>query len=502
MRPGALCKNQDLTPDLAPDLIVRSRRAVLPTGIRPAAIHIHHGKIIGVLDFEDAPSGCPRDEAADAVVMPGVVDTHVHLSTPGRTESESVEVTTRAAAAGGVTTIVATPLDGKPLTTTADALERKRRAADGRCFVDVGFWGGVVPGNTLELPGLVAAGVLGFECSLMTVGASPDVAASATWDANDFGPVGEADLRLAMPLLAKHGSQLLVHAELPGPIDSATRLSSGRGWLSRILRTAPDPRSYATYLATRPKAAENEAIALVIGLCREYRVRAHILHLSSSDALTPIYHARASGLPMTAETCPHYLTFVADEIPDGATAFTCAPPIRERENREYLWAALAGGLLQMVVSDHWASPVLEVPRALDDFFRAPAGISSIQVSLAATWTAAAGRGYSLNQLTEWMCRAPARLAGLGRKGAIDVGYDADLVIWDPNGEFVVDSSPHSVLRAPTDSRIAGSSHPRARPIPYEGRRLRGVVERTYLRGARIYERGRPMGVPYGRLLSR
>ena len=255
----------------------------------------------------------------------------------------------------------------------------------------MGFWGGIDPGNVAGLDALAADGVLGFTC---------DVA---------------ADIRPALPAVAKLGLPLLVHAVLPGPSERAAAAArASRGWISRLVGAGLDSNKYATYLAAHPKEAENEAIALAIDLCRTFRVRMHILHLSSSDALTPLYHARASRLPISAETCPHYLTVVAEEIPDGATAFLCDPPIRERENREYLWASLAGGLIDMVVSDH--------PH-----------VSSLQVGLAATWTEAKARGYTLNQLVDWMCRAPARLAGLERKGAIDVGFDADLTMCNPDG---------------------------------------------------------------------
>jgi len=429
-----------------PDRVIRSRRTVLAGAIRPAAVHIRHGKIIGVMEFDDVPEGCPIDDTNGAVLMPGAVDTHVHVHGPGRRERSGFEATTRAAAAGGITTIVETPADGLPPTTRVGALESTRTAARGKCFIDVGFWGGVMPDSINELAALAAAGVLGFECGL------------APCEIPEFLPVTEADLRRAMPAITKLGVPLLVHAELPGPIEQATAtIRASRGWFSRLSGTAPDPRKYATYLQSRPKEAENDAIALALGLCREYRTRTHIVHLSSSDALTPLYHARASRLPVTAETCPHYLTFVAEEIPDGATVFRSDPPIRTRENREYLWASLSGGLIQMVTSNH--------PH-----------VSSLQISLPATWTEARARGYSLNQVAEWMCRAPARLAGLGRKGAIEVGFDADLTIWSPEGEFAGEGA-------------------------YAGRRLSGIVERTYLRGACIYRRGEAMGTPIGQLIE-
>jgi allantoinase len=456
-----------------PDLVVRSRRVVTGGQLRPAAVHIRTGRIIGVLDFEDLPAGCPLDDAGDAVVMPGVVDTHVHVNEPGRTEWEGFDTATRAAAAGGVTTIVDMPLNSIPATTSVAGFDAKRRAAEGKCFVDVGFWGGVVPGNVPELQGLVNAGVLGFKCFLVPSGV------------DEFPAVTEADLRIAMPVLSRLDVPLLVHAELPGPIDEATRQVVARA--ARVSGSAPDARIYATYLATRPKQAEHDAIALSIALCREYRVATHIVHLSSAGALTPLSRARAARYPITVETCPHYLTFAAEEIPDGATAFKCAPPIRERGNRESLWAALAGGLIQMVASDHSPSPPALKQTRSGDFLRAWGGISSLQLSFAATWTGASARGYSLDQVVEWMCRAPARLAGFDRKGALEVGYDADLVVCDPEGEITV------------DGRSLMHRHPLT---PYEGRALRGVVERTYLGGRRIYERGKPMSAPSGRLLMR
>jgi allantoinase len=432
--------------------------------VRPAAIHILHGAIVRVAGFDDVPPGCSIDDAADAVVMPGLVDTHVHVNEPGRTDWEGFETATRAAAAGGVTTIVDMPLNSVPATTTVEALEAKRRAAMGKCFVDVGFWGGVVPGNAADLEPLFVAGVLGFKCFLVPSGVP------------EFASVTETDLREAMPILAKLGAPLLAHAELPGPIAAA------------IAGTAPgDPRRYATYLARRPARAENEAIALLIALCRELRARTHIVHLVSTEALDLLDVARASGVPITSETCPHYLTFAAEEIPDGATAFKCAPPIRERENRDRLWSALMDGAIQLIASDHSPSlPSMKDPES-GDFLRAWGGVASLQIALPAVWTVAAARGGSLEHLAGWMCRGPARLAGLSRKGDIATGRDADLVVWNPDAEFTV------------DARALQHRHP---ITPYDGRRLRGTVERTYLRGHRIYERGEPFPAPSGQLLSR
>lgn len=444
-----------------PDLIVRGRRVVTPGATRPASIHIHSGKIVGVLAFDDVPEGCPLDEAGEAAVMPGVVDTHVHVNQPGHAGCEGFETATRAAAAGGVTTLLDMPLNGSSATTSVAAVGAKRDTAKGACYVDVGLWGGVVPGNERELAPMVDAGVFGFTCALMS--SAPD----------DFPAVSEADLRAAMPAIARLGVPLLVHAELAGPIEAAlARQRAADGFLARLLHARRARRSYRRYLESHPKDAENQGVALMIALCREFGTRTHVLHLSSSDALTPLFHARSARLPITTETCPHYLWFVADEIADGTTAFMCAPPIRERENREFLWAALAGGLIQMVVSDH--SP-------------APPGISSLQLSLSIMWTGSRARGYTLSQLAEWMCRSPARLAGLRRKGVIDVGFDADLVVFEPDVTWTV------------EPRLLERDHA---VTPYRGLQLSGVVERTYLRGMRIYERGRPFDVPQGRVIAR
>jgi allantoinase len=458
-----------------PDLVVRGRRVVTPQGTRPAAVHIHNGRVIGVLDFDDVPSGCPLDEAGDAFVLPGLVDTHVRTQASGWNAEQGFAATTRAAAAGGVTTIVDEPLDADPPTTSVSALEVRRSAAEGRSFVDVGFWAGVLPGNERELGPLAKAGVCGFKCSLI---------ASAE---NARAPVAEADLRIVMPALTMVGAQLAVHCEAPTPIAAHADAQAAPRWLERLGIKARASRQYASYLASRPKEAENEAIALVLRLCAEYRTFTHILHLSSSDALTPIYKSRAARLPITAETCPHYLFFVAEEVPDGATAFTTAPPIRERANREFLWAAVTNGLVQMVVSDHVPSSDTATRIRARDFATARSGIASLQLGLSATWTEACKRGCRMEQVVDWMSRAPAALARFTRKGAINVGFDADLVLFDADAEFLVDS----------ETLFPGHS-----TTPYDGRRLRGVVERTYLRGNLVYSRATGHSDPRGRLLTR
>jgi allantoinase len=434
-----------------PDRVVRSRRVVTTRGTRAAAVHIRNERIIGVLDFDDVPQGCPLDDAGDMVVMPGLVDTHVHAFEPacGRSPYHSA---TRAAAAGGVTTIIDMPFPGPPATSVAALASRRRDAAD--CFVDVGFWGGVVPGNVPDLGPLFEAGVFGFKCLLRPS------------EAIAFPHVSERDLTTAMPALTRIGAPLLAHAEFAGPIGDgkSARGSDGR-WLERVPWLSRRRRDYARYLEGRPKAAENEAIVRLVELCRVYHTHTHVVHLSSSEALTPLYHGRAARLPITAETCPHYLYFAADEMTSHADAYSHEPPIRERENREFLWAALANGLIQMVVSDHAAA--------------ARTGIAAVQLSLSAVWTEAAPRGYTLDQVAGWMSGMPSQLAGVPKKGKIDVGYDADLIVFAADCEFVVESASL-----------------------YRGRRLRGVVERTYLRGTPIYSRASGWSSPQGRLLAR
>lgn len=426
--------------------VLRSRRVVTPDGVRPADVRVRDGRIEAVT--EPARGSADRD-VGDLVLMPGIVDSHVHVNEPGRTDWEGFETATRAAAAGGVTTIVDMPLNARPPTTTLAGFEAKEEAAKDRCRVDYAFWGGLVPGNAGELPALTRAGVRGFKCFLVPSGV------------DEFPHVTEHDLREAMPLLARLGSVLLVHAELPGPIESAP--------------AGGDARSYERYLRSRPRAAENQAIDLMIRLCREHRTRVHIVHLSSSDAVPALAAARREGLPITAETCPHYLTFAAEDVPPGRTEYKCAPPIRERENRERLWEALAEGVVEAVVSDHSPCPgELKRPKE-GDFLRAWGGISSLQFLLPATWTEARRRGRTLPDLARWMCAAPARLAGLeARKGAIAPGHDADFVVWNPDAAFVVDGAK-AFHRHPT--------------TPYAGRTLHGLVEETIVRGVTVHRRG-------------
>ena len=449
-----------------PDLVLRSQRVVLPDGVRSAAVYVQQGKIWRIGPPDEADPGLPLIDCGDAVLMPGIVDTHVHVNEPGRPDWEGFATATRAAAAGGVTTLVDMPLNSIPATTTREALRAKRAAAQGRCGVDVGFWGGVVPGNEGELAGLLADGVLGFKAFLVPSGV------------DEFAHVGETDLRAAMPVLVRHGAVLLAHAELPEPIDTAARVWDGAG--PAVLR------QYDRYLRSRPDAAEVQAVELLVRLCRELGCRVHIVHVSSAEVLPVLRRAREEKLPITAETCPHYLTFAAEEIARGAVAFKCAPPIRSRENRERLWEALSEGVLDLVASDHSPCPP-EMKKIESGSFRdAWGGIASLQLALPAVWTEARRRGFKVEHLAEWLCAAPARLAGLGdRKGRIAPGFDADLVVWDPEARFLVEP---------------GQLHHRHKLTPYAGRTLFGVVGRTLLRGEIIYENGEIVGLPSGRLV--
>ncbi len=464
----------------APNLVIRSRRVVFPDSVSAASLHITGGTITNIAAYETVPANCELVETDDdSLLLPGLVDTHVHVNEPGRTEWEGFATATRAAAAGGVTTLVDMPLNSIPPTTTVAGLQEKLAAAREQCHVDVGFWGGVVPGNTSELAALAAAGVVGFKCFLIHSGV------------DEFPNVTENDLREALPELTRLDALLIVHAEVPGPI-SRTGIPACHvdpESPSSTARTDKNvcPTEYATFLASRPRAAEDEAVALMVKLAREFGARVHIVHHSSADSLPMLREAKAAGLRITAETCPHYLTFAAEEIPDGATEFKCCPPIRERENREQLWSALKDRTLDMIVSDHSPCPPEMKLRDSGDFLQAWGGISSLQLRLPIVWTESKRRGYSIHDLARWLCSAPAKLVGLEqRKGLIKIGHDADLVIWNPSAEFKVEAS---------------ALHHRHKLTPYQGLTLSGVVEKTFLRGRKIYDSGEFVGGPSGRLLT-
>jgi allantoinase len=432
---------------------VRARQAVTPDGPVPVVVVITDGKISGLLPYDTDPGVPVVELAGDEVLLPGLVDSHVHSNEPGRTDWEGFATATLAAAAGGVTTVIDMPLNCLPPTIDAAALAVKRAAARGQCQVDVGFWGGAVPGNAAAIRGLRDAGALGFKCFLVDSGVP------------EFPPLDGPALDRAARAIAGLGSLLLVHAEDPACI-AAVRGGGGH--------------DYAAFLRSRPAEAETRAIAEVIEVARRTGVRAHILHVSAAEALPLLAAARDEGLAITGETCPHYLALAAQDVPAGATEYKCCPPIRERANRELLWEGLRAGVLDCVVSDHSPCPP-ELKRAGGgDFGSAWGGIASVQLALPVVWTAGRERGACLADVARWMAAAPARIAGLAAKGRIAVGCDADLVAFAPDDEFVV---------------TAGLLRHRHKLTPYLGQRLTGVVRRTWLRGQDI-----PSAKPAGELL--
>ena len=423
------------------DLVVRAPRAVTAMGETGACIGVRAGRIAAVESLQSQLAGdASVDLAEDEVLLPGLVDTHVHVNEPGRTEWEGFETATRAAAAGGVTTILDMPLNSIPPTVDVAALDVKKKAAAGKCHVDVGFWGGAVPGNAGELRALHEAGVFGFKCFLLPSGVE------------EFPPLSPQELEDYLRVLRTFDGLMIVHAE---------------DW--DVVAHAPDPHGtqYVGFLRSRPRAAEDRAIARVIEAARRTGTRAHIVHLSSADAVPSLEAARRDGVPVTVETCPHYLSFDAESIGPGATQFKCAPPIREAENRERLWRALAAGVIDCIVSDHSPCPPELKRLDLGDFGLAWGGISSLQVGLSAVWRQARERGHTIGDVVRWMADQPARIAGLHRKGRLAVGYDADFCVFAPDEAFVVDPD-RLYHRNPL--------------TPYAGRPLAGLVRGTWLRG--------------------
>lgn len=438
--------------------LFRSSRIVTPQGIQDGAVYVQNGTVRTILPAGVLPPNIPIEELGSLVLLPGLVDTHVHINEPGRADWEGFETATRAAAAGGITTLFDMPLNSLPVTTTVEALEAKRAAAEGKCHVDCGFLGGLIPGNAGQIEPLLNAGVPGIKAFLVHSGIE------------EFPNAGEPDLRAVLPLLARHGVPLLVHAELAGDAPAASSL-----------------RRYADYLASRPPEWECKAIGLMIRLCAEFQCPVHIVHLSAAEALPALRSARAAGLPLTVETCPHYLRFRAESIRDGDTLFKCAPPIRESANRERLWEALREGLIDLVVSDHSPCPPALKRRDAGDFASAWGGIAALQLGLSAVWTEAGQRGFGPADIARWMSERPAALMGFqDRKGAITPGADADFCAFDPEAEWVVHGAELQHRHGIT---------------PYEGQRLRGTVRATYLRGRPIYRDGAFAETPLGDLLG-
>lgn len=451
---------------------LRSRRVVTPEGVRDAVVVIDGERIVDVLAPGELGPGVPVEDLGELALLPGLVDAHTHINEPGRTEWEGFATGTRAAAAGGFTTLVDMPLNCLPETTNVAALETKRSAAHAQCMVDVAFWGGAVDGNQGDLEPLARAGVAGFKCFLIYPGC------------DGFTAIDQVNLELAAPHIARMGLPLLVHAELAEPIDAA---------FARLERDGAEWRRYATYLASRPDKAELEAIQMLLELCRRERFRLHIVHLSTATALPMLAAAKREGLPVTVETCPHYLHCAAEEIPDGATQFKCAPPIRSRANREALWTGLMDGTIDLIATDHSPCPphmkrmeATEPGMEAGRFDEAWGGIASLSTALRVVWTECEQRGFGLEQLVRWMSLEPARLAGLeDRVGAIAPGKLANLVVFDPDA---------------SEDVAAERLYHRHAVSPYVGETLRGVVRATWLRGKRVFRDGQFAVVPRGREL--
>jgi allantoinase len=438
-----------------------SKRIVTPQGTQSGALLVEDGKIRAICRPSEIPADTVIHDHSNDALLPGLVDTHVHINQPGRTEWEGFRTATRAAAAGGYTTLVDMPLNCLPETTTVAALEEKRTASRGECYVDWAPWGGAVADNQSHILPLARAGVLGFKCFLIYPGC------------DGFTMIDQQQLEAALPFIAESGLPLLVHAELAGPIDAAMEGLRNADW-----------RSYSTYLASRPDQAELEAIRLMIRLCRQYGFRLHIVHLSTALALEELKVARAEGLPITVETCPHYLHFAAEEIADGATLLKCAPPIRSMENREKLWEALRDGIIDMIVTDHSPCPPEMKREDSGRFDQAWGGIASLSLALPIIHTDCSRRGFTLDDIVRWMSSAPAALAGIShRAGALEPGRDASFIIFNPEAEFVV---------------TAEKLHYRHAVSPYLDETLRGTVKATYLRGEQVYRDGSFAQTPTGR----
>ncbi len=439
---------------------LQSRRVATPQGVRAATIWIQDGLIERVAPYDIAPRGGEVVDYGDMIISPGVIDAHVHINEPGRADWEGFATATQAAAAGGVTTLVEMPLNASPVVTNLAAWHQKIAATEGKLRVDCGFYGGLVPGNETQIEPLLDAGALGIKAFLVHSGL------------DEFPAAGEAELRAVMPILARRGALLLVHTELEG--------ESGQN------PGAPSSRKYADYLASRPDDWETRAISWMIGLCRETGCRTHIVHLSSAAALPILHAAREEGLPITVETAPHYLFFEAESIPDGATPFKCAPPIRSAANREALWEGLREGIIDMLASDHSPCPPALKGLESGDFAAAWGGIASLQWTLSIVWTEAQKRGFSVADVARWTSSAPARVLKLAQKGAIEAGRDADFVVWAPEAAFTVK---------------AAQNYHRHKVTPYDGVELQGKVRATWLRGEVIFADDAFAEAPTGRVLT-
>ena len=434
---------------------IKSNRVLLPDGLQPATVVVQGELIESIHPHDFTPPDLPLIDVGHHSVLPGLVDCHVHINEPGRTEWEGFETATQAAAAGGICSVVDMPLNCQPVTTRPEALSLKLEATRGQLWVDMGFWGGVVPDNADALVPLAKDGILGAKAFLIHSGI------------DDFPEVNEEQLRAAMVQLKSCGLPLLAHAELDlgAPADDLA------------------PITYESYLRSRPPEWETRAIELLVNLCRETGCAVHIVHLSAAEALPTLRAARAEGLPITVETCPHYLCLEAETIPDRSTSFKCAPPIRGKANQDRLWEGLREGVIDFIVSDH--SPCVPQLKCFDsgNFHDAWGGISSLQLGISSVWEQAQRRGFTEIDLVRWMSTGPAEFIGRsGTLGRLAPGYYANMVVWDPECVFEV-TAEHLLFRH--------------RVSPFIGRRIQGKVLTTYLRGQRIYHEGELAQTPQG-----
>jgi allantoinase len=444
-----------------PDFALHSTQVLIQNKLQNATLLIKDGIIIDIIEGKPTSTNFPIEDVGDLVVMPGLIDSHVHINEPGRTEWEGFETMTKAAIAGGITTLVDMPLNSSPVTISAKTFNDKLKAAEGKLYCNCGFWGGLVPANADKLDELINAGVLGIKAFLTHSGI------------DEFPNVTLADLKKGMATIAKYQIPLLAHAELDVMHKGISTFEK-------------NPTNYMAYLNSRPKVWEDNAVEMMIELCEEFNCPTHIVHLSSADSLAQIKAAKEKGLPLTVETCPQYLYFCAEEIPNANTLFKCAPPIRERANNEKLWQALKSNLIDFVVTDH--SPATPDLKKIEtgNLKEAWGGIASIQFSLPVVFTAAQKRGLGVADVAALMSEHVAKFIGFQHsKGQLKKGYDADIVVWNPNEKFTVQSS---------------DIHYRHKISPYVGQTLNGVVKQTYLAGKKVFENGNFISLPQGKVL--
>lgn len=438
------------------DIVIQSERVLTAEACQRAAVCVKNGKIVAI--EKTLPSGdFPVEDVGNHVLMAGVVDPHVHINEPGRTDWEGFDTATKAAVAGGITSLIEMPLNASPVTTTTAAFDKKIAATKGQLHTNCGFWGGIIPGNTNEIEPLIEKGVPGFKAFLTDSGI------------DEFPNVEEDDLRKAMPILARHNVPLLVHSE----------------WATAVPGIPVSSRRYIDYLHARPRSWEDNAIALLIKLCEAYNCKTHIVHLSSADSIAQIQTAKEKGLPLTAETAQHYLYFTAEEIEDGKTEYKCAPPIREKENNERLWQALTKGIIDFVATDHSPSLPAMKETTSGDFMKAWGGISSLQWALPILWTVAQKKNAGLTNIAAWLCEKPALLPQLESKGKIAVGYDADFVVWNPEEKFII-----------TKEKILHKHS----LTPYLGKELSGVIKQTWINGEKLFENEKFLHLNKGKIL--